>query len=206
MKKISIATLVLGLCVSAHTVSLSWSASGATAAIYGLNPGTTMTYGATSQTSSMIVYFFNYNDYDTIIGKGKVEASEVSSFAVATATGNPADNASAAGRIKASTATTSFTSEGNNFFARVYATFDEKTYFIDLFAGGGTDGVWTNAKSGDQSVQEKLAWSAPPTGSTWGGSTSNSVGAKNTWVAVPEPSTAMLALAGLALLIKRRKA
>ena len=34
----------------------------------------------------------------------------------------------------------------------------------------------------------------------------DSTGASQGWVAVPEPSTAALALAGLALLLKRRKA
>ena len=41
---------------------------------------------------------------------------------------------------------------------------------------------------------------------TYGGSVSTSATSRNSWVAVPEPSTAALALAGLALLIKRRKA
>ncbi len=164
--------------------------------------------GSPSQTASMILYYFDYSDYDTIIGLGKVEASALADYVVATASGQTSTSSGAAGRVKQSNTNTGYTTSGNQFFARAYATFDEKTYFIDLFGGTGTGGVWVNEKTGNQTVIETLAWVEGSTAaeSPYGGSTATAAGAKNAWVAVPEPSTAMLALAGLALLIKRRKA
>ena len=167
-----------------------------------------MTVGANSETASMVVYYFDYSDYDAIIGLGKVKASDLDDYVVATAAGQTSTSASAAGRVKQSTTNTEYTTAENKFFARAYAIFNEQTYFIDLFGGSGTGGVWVNEKSGDQSVLEQFAWAKGDSAaaSPFGGSTSTSVGTKNAWVAVPEPSTAALALAGLALLLKRRKA
>ncbi len=199
MKKTLIALLTLAS-VGASAVTLSWNANGSAASIFGLTAGTPMS--TSGETASITIYYLLYSDYDTINALGKVKASEIASFAVATATGNTSENASAAGRVKASTSTTAFTTAGNEFYARAYATFDSKTYFIDLFGGAGTGGVWSNTLAGDESTPEKLSWS----NGSYGGSTSTTVGTKNSWVAVPEPSTAMLALAGLALLIKRRRA
>ena len=161
-----------------------------------------MTVGTSSQTASMTMYYFDYTDYDTIVGLGKVDASALSSYVVATAAGQTSTSSSAAGRVKTSTTNKDYTTSGNSFFARAYATFDDKTYFIDLFGGAGTGGTWTMTQSGDESAKEVFAWSA----GTYGGATATAVGTKNAWVAVPEPSSAALALAGLAMLIKRRKA
>ena len=191
--KLALAALLCGLGMTASAVSLNWSAIGSSAAIRGLTSGTAMTVGANSETASMTVYYFDYSDYDTIIGLGKVDASALSSYVVASAAGQTSTSSGAAGRAKASSANTDYTTAGNSFFARAYATFDEKTYFIDLFAGAGSGGVWTMTQSGDESAKESLTWSAPSSG-TWGGATSTAVGTKNAWVAVPEPSSAALAL------------
>ena len=205
--KTKLATFVafFGLCATVSAVSISWSANSAKAQIFGLEAGTAMTVGTTSQTSSMTMYYFDYADYDTIVGLGKVE---LSSYVVASAVGQDSANTSAAGRAKKSGTNTDYTTTGNSFFARAYATFGDKTYFIDLFGGSGTDGVWSMTKSGDQSVIENFTWVEGTTAATspYGGSTSTAVGTKNSWVAVPEPGTASLALAGLALLLKRRRA
>ena len=203
--KITILAIICGFCTTASAVSITWSASGANQALRGLTSGTAMTVGNNSQTASMTMYYFDYADYDTIVGLGKVDASALSSYVVATAAGQTSTSSSAAGRVKQSTFNNDYTTAGNSFFARAYATFDDKTYFIDLFGGSGTDGVWTMTQAGDESVQEKFSWVTPSSG-TYGGATATAAGAKNAWVAVPEPSSAALALAGLAMLIKRRKA
>ena len=202
--KNKLATLaIIGLLGStASAVTLQWGNSGANSRLYGLTSGTAMTTGTGSQTASIVMYYFDYADYDTIIGLGKVDASALSSYVVASAAGQTSSSSGAAGRVALSSQNTDYTTAGNSFFARAYASFDDKTYFIDLFGGAGTDGVWTMTQSGDERASEKFAWS----NGTYGGATATAVGTKNAWVAVPEPSTAALALAGLALLLKRRKA
>ena len=200
--KLTLIAAIASACMTASATTLAWGGNAATAQIFGLTSGTAMTVGASSETASMTMYYFLASDYDTIVGLGKVEATDLSDYVVASAAGQTSTSTSAAGRVKGSTTTTAYTEPGVSFFARAYATFDSKTYFIDLFGGSASDGTWTTTLSGDQSTKETLAWS----NGTYGGSTSTSVGTKNSWVAVPEPSTAMLALAGLALLIKRRRA
>ena len=200
--KLLIAAIFAATCMTASAVSINWSGTGANSRLYGLTSGASMTLGAGSQTASMVMYYFDYADYDTIINLGKVDASALSSYEVARATGQTSTSASAAGRVAKSTSNTDYTTTGNSFFARAYTVFNDKTYFIDLFGGSGTGGVWTMQQSGDEAAKEVFTWS----NATYGGATSDTVGTKNAWVAVPEPSTAMLALAGLALLIKRRRA
>lgn len=202
--KTKIATLVLvGLfCSTASAVTIQWGGNASTAKINGLTAGTSMTVGPDAQTASMTMYYFDYSDYDTIIGLGKVEASALSSYVVSQASGQTSTSANAAGRVAKSSTNTDYDTAGASFFARAYATFEDKTYFIDLFGGNGTGGVWTLSQSGDARTSETFAWTA----ATYGGATATAVGTKNAWVAVPEPSSAALALAGLALLLKRRKA
>lgn len=203
--KIHITFLLLIVAVTASAVTLNWSANGSNAAIKGLTSGAAMSTGATSETASLALYYFKASDYDTIVGLGKVQASALSSYVVAETTGQTSDSSGASGRVKASSKSTDFTAAGATFFARAYATFSGTTYFIDLFGGAGNGGVWEMTKSGDQSASESLAWVA----GSYGGSTSETVGTKNAWIstaAVPEPATGALALAGIALLFKRRKA
>ena len=199
---ITILAVLCGLCTTASAVSITWSSTTTNQKVFGLTSGTAMTTGTGSQTASMVMYYFDYADYDTIVGLGKVDASALSSYIVAQAAGQTSASSGAAGRVKASNTNKDYTTTGNSFFARAYASFDDKTYFIDLFGGSGTGGVWTMQQSGDEATMENFAWS----NGTYGGATATAVGTKNAWVAVPEPSTAALALAGLALLLKRRKA
>ena len=202
--KTKLTTLALAglFTMTASAVTLNWGATTANQKLTGLTSGAALTTGANSQTASVTMYYFNYTDYDTIIGLGKVDASALTDYVVASAAGQTSTSASAAGRVKASTKSTTYTSAGESFFARAYASFDNQTYFIDLFGGSGTGGVWTMASSGDDRTTETFAWG----NATYGGATADAVGTKNAWIAVPEPSSATLALAGLALLIKRRKA
>ena len=203
-RTLSILALVGLLSTTASAVTISWNASAASSSLKGLTSGTALTTGADSQTASLTMYYFNYADYDAIIGLGKVDASDenLQNYVVASAAGQTAENTSAAGRVKASSKNTDYEDAGVSFFARAYATFDGKSYFIDLFGGTGTDNVWTMTSTGDARTTQAFKWED----GTYGGATATAAGTKNAWVAVPEPSTAMLALAGLALLIKRRRA
>ena len=201
--KLAILTLVGLITTTASAVTISWNASGTNSKLFGLTSGTGLTYGDPSETSSLVMYYFDYANYDTIIGLGKVEADDdtLKSYVVASAVGQSSTSSGAAGRVKASTKNTAYTDAGSSFFARAYATLGGQTYFIDLFGGDQSDGTWKMTASGDARTTQAFGWS----NGTYGGATATSAGTKNAWVAVPEPSTAALALAGLALLLKRRK-
>ena len=203
MKKTLLAVALCATSLTASATSIMWSAVGSNAKLFGLTDGSTLSVGTGSETAGLKAYYILYSNYETIKALGAVEADKIESYAVATASGQTSSSSGASGRLGTSSTTTDFTDAGASFFARVYTSFEGKSYFMDVFAGAGTDGVWTTTLSGDESIQEKLSWA---NSTNYGGKTSTSVGTKNAWVAVPEPSTAMLALAGLALLIKRRRA
>ena len=195
--------LIAALAVAnASAVSLSWGNNIPMAsALFGLTSGSTLTYGAGSQTASIVVYYLLATDLATVQGyTGADGKASVAALAVTGATGMSTDNSMAAGLFGGSTPSVQNSSSGTDYFARIYATFDGTEYYMDVLGGKGTGGYWTTTKSGANTESEMLAWE----NGTYGGSV-GAAGSFNTWVPVPEPATAGLALAGLALLFKRRR-
>ena len=213
MKKSLLSLCTLLLAFSASAVTVSWSGNTSNSKFTGLTSGAALSGGAGSETASITVYYILYSNFDSLIAEGASldeDAFKDLNLAVATAAGN-AVNANAAGRIGTSSATAAQTTSGVNYFARAYATIGGDSYFMDIFGGSGNGGVWTTTQNGDATVVEKLSWA----NGTYGGGVATEVGAANMWVAVstepitpevPEPATGALALAGVALLFKRRRA
>jgi PEP-CTERM putative exosortase interaction domain len=76
-------------------------------------------------------------------------------------------------------------------------------FMVALYDSGTSDGYWFNISSKITATPYLEGQSPPET--TTSASFSNSTATMGGWQAVPEPATAALALAGLALLIRRRK-
>ena len=210
MKKPLLVLCSILFAMSASAVSVNWGGNKSGSKFTGLTSGAALTGGAGSETASISVYYILYSNFDTLKDKGNTldKASfEGLNLHVATAAGN-ATSAGAAGRIGTSSTTTAYETSGISYFARAYATIGGEDYFMDLFGGGGNGGVWTTSQSGDITLTETLGWE----NGTYGGSVADAVGTKNAWVKiattdpVPEPATGALALAGIALLFRRRRA
>lgn len=86
--------------------------------------------------------------------------------------------------------------DGSTYFGSVYSFVSEGTTYYNV---GEIYKFDTNDATTYDSTLDTFSWRGDTIAS-------NSSPAAQGWVAVPEPSTAALALAGLALLLKRRKA
>ena len=86
------------------------------------------------------------------------------------------------------------------FFMRAFATFNGVEYYMDIFK----DGIYGSgySYSGDWGDPSQVTVFNIGSGSFGGIGTAGDVGK---WIAVPEPATAGLAFAGLALLFRRRR-
>lgn len=198
MKKTIMMMIVALAVTSASAVSLKWGGNVPASKITGL-AGESLTVGAGSQTANLTVYYLVSTDLATVQAlTGANSESSVAALAKASASGQTSTSTSATGLLAASS-TVAGSSSGVNYFARVYGTFSGKDYYMDILGGVGTGGYWTTTKNGDSTVSETLAWAAH----TYGGT--GVAGDFSKWVAVPEPASAALALAGLAMLIRRRK-
>ena len=190
-KKLLAFALVAGLAMSAQALSFQWTASGVA-----FN-------GATLKKSSDVVGYLVY------LGSG---AEYDSSYSVNESTTASSLGASIGTVVNNSTAATSNAGKLSSAFTFDYGAYDNgdvfgllltyssegKTYFNLSSSTYTLDGI-----SSDNSQIDQATFSF-----SYGGPTeSSSVKSGGGWVqAVPEPSTAALALAGLALLIRRRKA
>ena len=189
MKKtcLSIA-LTLAFAVSSHAAAILWSVDVGAIRNFTVD-GTTITEG-TSNLGGASLYFFIGSTTEEDVAKAftgtTLDTSKLSTY-LETATSTAGGS-----KVKGSTPVVNdliSSSKANNFFMVIAATQGEKAYY--KLVEGSAVGYET---TGD-----------PLSPTTTMAFTKASV-QNASWTAVPEPSTAMLALAGLALLIKRRRA
>ena len=180
MKKILTFALVLATASIASAASLNWSMSG----IMDYATGTQKTAGyavylfITEQSSDFGAKTTTISDVETMIKNG----SALTDYIAASATSN------AGGAVSGATGY-----NGTNFGAG-----DSLTAFAVIFNGSDI-ATATHYKVTDT---KSASW----TSSNGAKAVAFGSQANSSWTAVPEPSTAVLALAGLALLLKRRRA
>ena len=183
MKRI-VSLVAILLCGIASASTVNWSLAG---------KSFTTSDGSNARAKGYYVTVFLYSDYDAVM-------SAVSSLS---APPTETQVSAISTYVQGSGTTTAAGASGGDF------TLSDTTYpsitTVDLFMI-----AWdSNAISGAENylVSEKVqsdAYSGTDNPTNMGAFTSASY--TKSWTAVPEPSTAALALAGLALLIRRRKA
>ena len=192
MKKALTILLLCGLVSSASAVAISWSLTGVA---FGGN-----TLKSDQNFTASLVYIGNgaslASSYDPATISTELET-------VATATGTTAKGAQTGSYAIPAPESGDYTSLNGNVYALLLSYADSasgKTYY--------NLGSETFTISGVADATSSLNVYKPAASSFSYGSSSDSgsVSPGGGWVAVPEPSTAALALAGLALLLKRRKA
>jgi len=180
MKKIFTSLLAIGMCAVASASTVLWTVD---AKAFGTSDGTS------ERAANYFVTVFLYSDYSAVTtalsSLGSSAESSISTInSLAQATGTTA---------KTGKATGSFTSsEPSITTVEIFSIAWDATSIAEA-----THYNLSSAVSSD-------AYSAPDNPTNTGTFTSSSY--SGGWKAVPEPSTAALALAGLALLLKRRKA
>ena len=190
MKKI-LAIALATACVTSFGASFSWSTSTKTAfdgATVGGVSAVLVYLGATDTLTGSAIAINKESTVDSI-------ASSIGTKTTSTAT------SVASGKTKGKlSGTYEFTSGVN-----------DGDYFAVLMSYSSGDKTFFNISSTFQGAFDSASntWSPVSTTATWSTTSdkATSISANGGWVAaVPEPSTAALALAGLALLLKRRKA
>ena len=189
MKKIiSLATVAL-LAVSAQSASINWGNT--TSSLIRDLSGTAMTSAMATTAGFTITLMYLDNGMDSYPGVASVGAAVT-----------PASFGKTPGALQSASDSYTFGTDyttGDQFFIRATATFGGQDYYMDIFEGNTYGNTWAIAGT-DNSAGDTFAWTA----GTYGGP-AGTAGTSGTWVPVPEPATAALALAGLAMLIRRRK-
>ena len=186
MKKLGFIAVLLASCSLVHAASVDWQ----------LNTAAKVTFDTKSvgKNATAFVVFLGTQTLDALTYKDIMEGTQVGD-----------SYTTSLGQVTGKNVTVdSETGLGNYAFYMTFVGTDEKTYVnvsTSLYTLTAAD---VNALLNEGTALPASSFSfsdSKPTSSV--SSTSASSGG---WVAVPEPSTAALALAGLALLLKRRKA
>ena len=189
-KTILALALGLGLASNAPAASILWSVGNAAIRDFTVS-GETVTEGTTYLANANLYFYLGTTTTEEVESAFSTGTFQKDSFASATFLEQDVSTtrgARAAGTVGVTLDAIS-ASTANNFFLVIAATKDDGTYYKYL----------TGTQTGFDSTKD------PPDPSTTMSFSRADVQSK-TWTAVPEPSTAALALAGLALLIKRRRA
>ena len=184
MKKLTAIALLL-LCGVASASTIQWSLAG---------KSFTTSDGSNARAKGYYVTVFLYSDYDAVMS------------AVGSLSAPPSESqVSAISTYVQSSATTAASGAASGDFTVSDSTYPSITT-VNLFmiAWDASDiGGAENYLISDTVQSDAFSGTDNPTNM---GSFTSASYSSHSWTAVPEPSTAALALAGLALLIRRRKA
>ena len=193
MKKISTLLCLAALSVvSAHGASVLWAlGAGGLKTVGALDPSTGSYSDGSANLSNATLYFLlgstSTADVKKAFGDKGLDVSSLEGLKLLDTASSNAGGAKAAGSTPVSD---DAISTGKNAFSVIAVTSVDSTYFFKLL-------------SGEQSGYDPSAVPAQPkTTMNFSANTVKGVA----WTAVPEPATAALALLGLGLMIKRRKA
>lgn len=186
---LAIATLFIAASVQAATIN--WGNNGTTSPLVGLD-GVTKLTSATGTAAGLAVTLMYLEDGMTSYeGVAAVDLGGTTA-SMSTKTAGLLSNASDVYTLGTHYST------GAEFFIRATATFGGTDYYMDIFQNNTYGDTFTTAATLNTG-SDTFAWSAASYGGT------GVVGDAGKWIAVPEPATGMLALAGVAMLIRRRR-
>ena len=192
MKKLLTLLAVVAFCTSAHALSFTWASSTAIK-FDGAN------LKSNTDVTGYLVYLGTSETYDTSYTLDASSTPSSLSGDVGTLVANSTSGTSGMSKISEKFSFDYGVYDNNDVFGMVLSYVKDGTTYLNLSSTTYTLSGIADERSSLSNAN--FAFSFDSAGEK------NSITPGSGWtVAVPEPSTAMLALAGLALLIKRRKA
>ena len=187
MKKLMIVAAAALLAGMSQAASVSWGNSGSTSGLYGLD-GTTKITAALASTYSLTVSLMHAD--------GTVAASTSS---INSMTAGQLQNASYTYTYSTTETGAAYAKNGDQFYIHAIMKVDGKDYEMDI----GKDSPFTISAVNNTGT-DTFTWASGTYGGLAGTATAGSKGA---WSAVPEPTSGLLMLLGMAgLALRRRRA